>query len=59
MNYIAVDFKGPEAMNLITALKNFISTIVGGIVHVEEEPRKIKIEKNNTRSSSMVFKAIF
>ncbi|KAF9479691.1 hypothetical protein BDN70DRAFT_921104 [Pholiota conissans] len=46
----AVDFKGPEAMNLITALKKFVSTIVGGTVRVEETPRKIQIEKYATRN---------
>ncbi|KAF9472566.1 hypothetical protein BDN70DRAFT_925638 [Pholiota conissans] len=46
----AMDFKGPEAMNLITALKEFVSTIVGGTLRVEEAPRKIQIKKNDPRN---------
>ena len=54
MNYIAVDFNGPEAMNLIMALKNFVSTIVGGTVREEEAQKKIQIKKYATRSSPIL-----
>ncbi|KAF9474813.1 hypothetical protein BDN70DRAFT_898684 [Pholiota conissans] len=55
MEMRAMDFKGPEAMNLITALKKFVSTVVGRSVHVEKAPRKIQIEKNDTTTKLAYF----
>ncbi|KAF9472563.1 hypothetical protein BDN70DRAFT_938097 [Pholiota conissans] len=48
----AMDFNGPEAINLIEALKKFVSTAVGCIEHVEERVRKIQIEKNDTNRNA-------
>ncbi|KAF9473349.1 hypothetical protein BDN70DRAFT_885940, partial [Pholiota conissans] len=44
-----MDFKGPEAMNLINALKKFVSTVVGRTVREHEVHRKIRIEKNDNK----------
>ncbi|KAF9473351.1 hypothetical protein BDN70DRAFT_396203 [Pholiota conissans] len=50
----AMNFKGPEAMNLISALKTFVSTVVGGTVREHEAHRRIKIKKDDSREESTV-----
>ena len=46
---IAAEFMGPEAMNLITALKEFVSAVTGRTVREHEVHRKIRIEKNDRK----------
>ncbi|KAF9474809.1 hypothetical protein BDN70DRAFT_841763 [Pholiota conissans] len=47
---VVMDFKGPEAMNLITALKKFVSNIVGDALHAQKAHRNIQIEKNHIQN---------
>ncbi|KAF9480768.1 hypothetical protein BDN70DRAFT_594922 [Pholiota conissans] len=47
----AMDFTGAEAINLITALKNFVSSVAGRTVHVEDAPRRIQIQKNEEENA--------